>query len=257
MGMFDKLVGAYEMKKRIDQQMNENAMVYKEQIEAHLKADAEYSWVYKDRIGEFLREEEEKDIRYNVPKGKHTASEKQIDEAIESTEIYQRAKEHILNAQRGQIGYGIDKYPETLNANTWSMIESIDHIIDESVDKLHYLVMLRIQLEREANKAPEECIDDEFRGDVLLADGVEYRIHPEPTEDVVAKKDTMCKVRMKGEYVDAVFIDIFQYSDIAPPSPMIGGHSGGITSYPVAVVRIGNELREFKLSYVKFEEDVK
>ncbi len=47
------------------------------------------------------------------------------------------------------MAYGLEKYPEPLNADTWSIIETIDHIIDETIDKLHYLVMLRIKFENE------------------------------------------------------------------------------------------------------------
>ena len=54
------------------------------------------------------------------------------------------------------MAYGLDKYPEPLNADTWSTIETIDHIIDESIDKLHYLVMLRIKLERKLEEEFDE-----------------------------------------------------------------------------------------------------
>lgn len=113
-------------------------------------------------------EEKQKDPRYNEPKGKHKASESEIDEAIEMNEIYKRAKELILKAQRGQIGYGLDKYPETLNADTWSMIETMHHIIDESVDKLHYEVMLLVKLERQAEKELEK-----LKSGITIADGVD------------------------------------------------------------------------------------
>lgn len=91
------------------------------------------------------------DSRYKTPKSDPKADEQLIKKTIEANEIYSRAKEHILNAQRKQVGYGLDKYPEPLNADTWSAIETIDHIIEESVDKLHYLCMLRIKLEQEAS----------------------------------------------------------------------------------------------------------
>lgn len=113
-------------------------------------------------------EEKQKDPRYNEPKGKYKASEAEIDEAIEMNEIYKRAKELILKAQRGQIGYGLDKYPETLNADTWSMIETMHHIIDESVDKLHYEVMLLVKLERQAEKELEK-----LKSGITIADGVD------------------------------------------------------------------------------------
>lgn len=86
------------------------------------------------------------DPRYLKPKTSHGVPIDIIEETIESTEIYKQAKQEILEHQQGQVGYGISKYPEPLNADTWTVIETIDHIIDESIDKLHYLVMLRIKL---------------------------------------------------------------------------------------------------------------
>lgn len=97
------------------------------------------------------------DNRYKDPKKAPEASEKLIEETINDTEIYKRAKEIILNAQKGQVGYGMDKYPEPLSANTWSMIETMKHIIEESVDKLHYQVMMLIKLEHEANGKLDEA----------------------------------------------------------------------------------------------------
>ena len=86
------------------------------------------------------------DERYNVPKETPKASEEDITHTIDNTSIYRSAKEAILKAQRKQVGYGLDKYPEPLNADSWTVIETIDHIIEESVDKLHYLTMLREKL---------------------------------------------------------------------------------------------------------------
>lgn len=102
------------------------------------------------------------DPRYNEPKGAPKASEEQIEETILATEIYRQARlaiirdqiltpearSAILKVQAKQVAYGIDKYPEPLNANTWDTSETIDHILDESIDRLHYLVMLRIKLEQ-------------------------------------------------------------------------------------------------------------
>lgn len=86
------------------------------------------------------------DKRYLVPKEEHGISEEVINEVIGNNAIYLQAKEHILNIQKQQVGYGLSKYPEPLNKDSWSIIETIDHIIEESVDKLHYLVMLRQKL---------------------------------------------------------------------------------------------------------------
>jgi hypothetical protein len=103
------------------------------------------------------------DVRYNQPKEAPKASEELVDETIEDTEIYKRAKERVLQAQRKQVAYGLDKYPTPLNADVWDILETIDHIIDEGVDKLHYLIMLQIHLERmaerEAEMAEEEARD--------------------------------------------------------------------------------------------------
>lgn len=106
------------------------------------------------------------DTRYNVPKGNHKASDEAINKAIKDNEIYKEAKEWILGAQMGQVGYGLDKYPETLQESSWTILETLDHIIQESVDKLHYEVMLRIKIARmldesmpkERTKEHEECI---------------------------------------------------------------------------------------------------
>src|SRR5690606_17706252 len=88
------------------------------------------------------------DTRYRIPKTEPKASDELVEETIRNTEIYRRAQLHILEAQRRQVAYGLDKYPEPLNANTWDILETIDHITDESIDKLHYLIMLRIKLEQ-------------------------------------------------------------------------------------------------------------
>lgn len=90
------------------------------------------------------------DTRYNTPKVAPQVPIDIIEETIEATQIYKDAKELILAAQRRQVGYGIQKYPEPLNADSWTTVETLDHIIEESIDKLHYLVMLRSKLVGEA-----------------------------------------------------------------------------------------------------------
>lgn len=229
--------------------------------------------------------EDSKDIRYNEPKGKHKASEEQIDKAIEETEIYTRAKELILNAQREQIGYGLDKYPETLNADTWSILETMHHIIGEGVDKLHYQIMLCIKLERllskdaneefektshilnddiermlsEAKDKPKSVNDirkemkfDPLKSEktTLHADGKDYVINKEP------EPESDCHIKIGNEYYSAKFMGIFQYQDVIGESPMIGGHRGGVVAYPVAVVRHGAILKHVKLHDIKFKEEI-
>jgi hypothetical protein len=102
------------------------------------------------------------DPRYNVPKEAPKAEEKLVEKTIVNTEIYRMARlaviqadylsdesrAAILEAQRKQVAYGIDKYPEPLNPNTWTISETVEHIMDESIDRLHYLIMLRIKLEQ-------------------------------------------------------------------------------------------------------------
>jgi hypothetical protein len=117
-----------------------------------------------------MRPYAEVDTRYNVPKQKPKASSELVEKTIKSTEIYRRARlaimqpkemhpetrMNMLQAQRKQVAYGIDKYPEPLNADTWSTVETIDHIIDESIDKLHYLIMLNIKHEQELLNTSDE-----------------------------------------------------------------------------------------------------
>src|SRR5690606_14089473 len=78
------------------------------------------------------------DVRYNVPKAAPNASQADVDAVIEANPIYREVREGSLDAQRRQVAYGLDKYPEPLNASTWTTIETIDHIISETQDKLHY-----------------------------------------------------------------------------------------------------------------------
>lgn len=113
------------------------------------------------------------DARYNEPKQAPKADAELVDNTISATEIYRKTKiivmsdndlttstkEGILKVQRKQVAYGIDKYPEALSPNTWSAVETIDHILDESMDKLHYLVMLTIKMEQELVSRPAEDYD--------------------------------------------------------------------------------------------------
>lgn len=102
------------------------------------------------------------DTRYNEPKGEPKADEETIKNVIESNSIYKKAKETILKAQQKQVGYGLDKYPEPLNANSWDTVETIDHIMEESVDKLHYLAMLREKMVSSAGVADRLMLDKDL-----------------------------------------------------------------------------------------------
>ena len=81
-----------------------------------------------------------KKFLYPVP------SKKEVDEAIDSNDIYREVKEAILDAQRSQVSYGMQKYPELLNPLSWDMVEAIEHKIQEQIDALHYTVMHKHQL---------------------------------------------------------------------------------------------------------------
>lgn len=67
----------------------------------------------------------------------------------------------------------------------------------------------------------------------------------------------MSKVRVKtgnGEEVIGEFMGIFQMSDVIPPSSMVGGHTGGVVSMPVAVVKLETgELKQSKIGDVIFD----
>jgi hypothetical protein len=65
--------------------------------------------------------------------------------------------------------------------------------------------------------------------------------------------DKECYVTIKTKVTEAEFIGVFQYSNVIDPSPMRGGHNGGVIAYPVAVVKVGTELKEVKLTSVIFK----
>ncbi|MCM3454439.1 hypothetical protein M3685_10830 [Heyndrickxia oleronia] len=66
--------------------------------------------------------------------------------------------------------------------------------------------------------------------------------------------DKECYVKIKTELVEAEFIGVYQYSGVIEPSPMIGGHSGGVIAYPIAVVKLNGKLKEAKLSEITFKQ---
>lgn len=51
-----------------------------------------------------------------------------------------------------------------------------------------------------------------------------------------------CEVHTHGKKYTADFYGIFQVSTVIDPSPMIGGHPGGVIAYPVAIVDFGDGL---------------
>ncbi|MEB6549101.1 hypothetical protein MXL46_08325 [Heyndrickxia sporothermodurans] len=66
--------------------------------------------------------------------------------------------------------------------------------------------------------------------------------------------DKNCYVKIKSEIVEAEFIGVFQHSQVIDPSPMIGGHPGGVIAFPVGVVKLGEELLEVRISAITFKQ---
>lgn len=65
--------------------------------------------------------------------------------------------------------------------------------------------------------------------------------------------DKDCYVKIKELILEAEFIGVFQHSDIISPSPMLGGHKGGVIAYPIAIVKINESLKEVKLTDITFK----
>ena len=92
------------------------------------------------------------DKRYNKPKllqplATEAAAAKAIDENPYYREVNAALKdEESKLAQEKQVRYGLDKYPETLNGDKWSILETLDHIQGELVDGLHYISMLKAKI---------------------------------------------------------------------------------------------------------------
>lgn len=92
------------------------------------------------------KEEISGDSRYNIPKKDHGFTNEEVDKVIDNNMIYSKAREELKNAQRRQVGYGMSKYPEPLTADSWTIIETLNHDIEETADSLHYKIMLREKL---------------------------------------------------------------------------------------------------------------
>lgn len=52
------------------------------------------------------------------------------------------------------------------------------------------------------------------------------------------------------------FHGFYQKSDLIPPSLAVGGHSGGVIAYPVAIIEDKKgELMEVEATYIQFVSD--
>jgi len=65
--------------------------------------------------------------------------------------------------------------------------------------------------------------------------------------------DKDCYVNINDDLVEAEFIGVYQYSNVVAPSPMVGGHPGGVIAYPIALVKLHGKLKEVGLSKVTFK----
>ena len=164
--------------------------------------------------------ESDKDSRYKIPKGEPKASDELVDRTIEETEIYRRAKELILKAQRKQVAYGLDKYATPLSADVWDILETIDHILEESIDKTHYLVMLRIHLERIAERQIEdfkqaysEHLEDRIAERQIEDFKQEYSDH---LEDRIAERQREDFKQAYSDHLDAITYGLSAYQQHKP-----------------------------------------
>nr|DAW47348.1 MAG TPA: hypothetical protein [Caudoviricetes sp.] len=52
------------------------------------------------------------------------------------------------------------------------------------------------------------------------------------------------------------FHGFYQESNVIPPSPLVGGHSGGVIAYPVAIIETEKgEVLEVEAMKIQFKED--
>lgn len=58
-------------------------------------------------------------------------------------------------------------------------------------------------------------------------------------------------INKRDSWIEAKFYGVFQYSTILKESFMIGGLSGGVIAYPVAIVEDENGLQQVELYRVK------
>lgn len=161
------------------------------------------------------------DTRYNEPKEAPKASPELVEKTILETEIYREARlaivQHptfgsestkvIMDAQRKQVAYGLDKYPEPLNPNTWSIEETVQHILDESIDKLHYLVMLRIKLRQYLASVANNVVD--FRNTTSRIDAISRMI-----DDTIGHMDYLISINNKrpNDHMDAIAYSMLMMS---------------------------------------------
>lgn len=76
-------------------------------------------------------------------------------------------------------------------------------------------------------------------------------------ENLIGSKCRIQKTFTKevNDYDYGTLVGIFQYSQVLDPSPLKGGHMGGVETYPVAVVQVDNTLVQTKLRNLELLEE--
>lgn len=68
----------------------------------------------------------------------------------------------------------------------------------------------------------------------------------------MGKMGIACLVFDNPYWKDAEFLGVFQNSTVVQPFTTLGGTTGGVVAHPVAVVKVGSQLKEVKISEVRF-----
>jgi hypothetical protein len=67
-----------------------------------------------------------------------------IPKQIQNNDILQEVQDLLIN----QTKKGLEKYGTTVNIDDYSLIEWIDHVLQEKVDELVYLVTLKHKIKK-------------------------------------------------------------------------------------------------------------
>lgn len=59
--------------------------------------------------------------------------------------LYAEAATAFRSTQLDQIDKGAEKYPEPLNADSWTIDQFVDHELMELVDGIHYIIGIRVK----------------------------------------------------------------------------------------------------------------
>jgi hypothetical protein len=62
--------------------------------------------------------------------------------------VYKEARELTEEVRREQIMKGAAKYPVPLGDADWTPLQLVNHAMQENVDQVHYLTMLKFEIEQ-------------------------------------------------------------------------------------------------------------